>query len=90
MNREVHVRFWERQRVKVPRATRQSRRFDAQTTASGLPPIAEVPFVVNVSVPARNVSAYGGLHNDNSLSQSSKLAMLIRIEHLANPPPERR
>jgi hypothetical protein len=23
MNREVHVRFWERLRVKVPRATRQ-------------------------------------------------------------------
>ena len=29
MNREVHVRFWESPEVKVLRATRPSRRFDA-------------------------------------------------------------
>jgi hypothetical protein len=39
MNREVHVRFWERPRVKVPRATRQKRRFDLLPATSGLTPI---------------------------------------------------
>jgi hypothetical protein len=32
MNREVHVRFWERPEVKVLRATRQSRHFPSPTT----------------------------------------------------------
>jgi hypothetical protein len=30
MNREVHVRFWERLRVKVPRATRQKAKYSLQ------------------------------------------------------------
>src|SRR4029077_2309316 len=37
MKREVHVRFWERLRVKLPRATRQSRHFDRGPAPSGLP-----------------------------------------------------
>ncbi len=40
MNREVHVRFWERPRVKVPRVTRQSRRVDEVCVTSAYPPIA--------------------------------------------------
>jgi hypothetical protein len=35
-DREVHVRFWERPRVKVPRATRHSRHFDGPSMTSGL------------------------------------------------------
>ena len=42
MNREVHVRVWERAEVKFLRATRQSRRFDPLTGMSGAPPIAAV------------------------------------------------
>src|SRR5712691_5403333 len=41
MNREVHVRFWERPEVKVLRATRQSRTFQPRRSMSGLPPKAE-------------------------------------------------
>jgi hypothetical protein len=37
MNREVHVRFRERLRVKLPRATRQSRHFGRRPAPSGLP-----------------------------------------------------
>src|ERR1035437_2614071 len=37
MNREVHVRFWERPRVKVPRATRQTRKSGDAITTSALP-----------------------------------------------------
>ena len=36
MNREVHVRFWERPEVKVLRATRHSRRFDRVQRAHGI------------------------------------------------------
>src|ERR1035437_3885037 len=42
MNREVHVRFWERPRVKVPRATRQSRHSDHAPLTSGLPRLADI------------------------------------------------
>jgi hypothetical protein len=54
---------------------------------SGLPPIAEVPLLVNVSVSAINVSAYSVLHGDKRLSQNPELAMLIRIDLVTNPPP---
>jgi hypothetical protein len=37
MNREVHVRFWERLEVKALRATRQKRRSDRVVATSGLP-----------------------------------------------------
>jgi len=37
MNREVHVRFWERTEVKLLRATRQSRPNCAAGAMSGLP-----------------------------------------------------
>src|ERR1035437_4551183 len=42
MNREVHVRFWERPRVKVPRATRQTRRFKSLPATSALPPSTDI------------------------------------------------
>ena len=42
MNREVHVRFWERPEVKALRATRQKRRFDRLPFTSGLSPSTEV------------------------------------------------
>ena len=38
MNREVHVRFWERLEVKLLRATRHSRRFLRVYATSGSPP----------------------------------------------------
>jgi len=38
MNREVHVRFWERLEVKLLRATRHSRRFVGVRATSGYPP----------------------------------------------------
>jgi hypothetical protein len=41
MNREVHVRFWERAEVKFLRATRQSRRFGIGR-GSARPPIPDV------------------------------------------------
>src|SRR5262245_31571111 len=41
MNREVHVRFWERAEVKFLRATRQSRR-TTMFAMSGLAPTAAV------------------------------------------------
>ncbi len=37
MNREVHVRFWERPEVKVLRATRHSRRFRDVRAVAALP-----------------------------------------------------
>jgi hypothetical protein len=42
MNREVHVRFWERPRVKVPRATRQSLPKLAFPGMSAFPPLATI------------------------------------------------
>ena len=42
MNREVHVRFWERLGVKVPRATRQSRLLIDVHSWSARPPIVSV------------------------------------------------
>jgi hypothetical protein len=55
---------------------------------SGPPPIAEVPFAVYVPVLQENVSAHGVLQGDNRLSQNPELAILIRMDLLANPPPE--
>lgn len=42
MNREVHVRFWERPEVKLLRATRHSRRFDYLTATSALPRTTDI------------------------------------------------
>src|SRR6266404_2258779 len=42
MNREVHVRFWERPEVKALRATRHSRRFRDVPGMSGLPQTADI------------------------------------------------
>ena len=42
MNREIHVRFWERAEVKFLRATRHFRRLVALVEESGLRPIADV------------------------------------------------
>jgi hypothetical protein len=42
MNREVHVRFWERAEVKYLRATRQTRSFADVRAMSAFPPEAVV------------------------------------------------
>ena len=51
---------------------------------SGLPPIAEVPLPVNVSVSPVNVSAYGVLHSDKRLSQYPELAMRMALDLSTN------
>jgi hypothetical protein len=55
---------------------------------SGVPPIAEVPFAVYVSVSPINVSAHGVLHGDKRLSQKPERAMLFRLDNSAHAPPE--
>ena len=42
MNREVHVRFWERPEVKVLRATRQSEKSRQRDGAAGVPSTADI------------------------------------------------
>src|SRR6266568_8782662 len=42
MNREVHVRFWERPEVKLLRATRQNRPTGDVRVESGLPQTADI------------------------------------------------
>jgi hypothetical protein len=53
--------------------------------SSGLPPIAEAPFAMYVSISPTNVSAHNVLDGDKQLSQNPELAILIRTSLLGNP-----
>ena len=52
MNREVHVRFWERPEVRILRATRQPLTQHQPTRGSGDQPYAEIYVLLVLGSPA--------------------------------------